>query len=76
MPPAVGLVTSAQPPTSVVNIQGGMAVQAVCVVTPPSGALLTTTVQPARGNVSVAVQPGMAVKAVVLVTHTGAFFSF
>lgn len=64
------------PPNTVVQVQPGMAVQAVCAVTPPAGALLTTTVQPARGNVSVNVQPGMNVKAVVLVTSAGAFFSF
>ena len=64
------------PANAVVQIQGGMAVEAICAITPPATALLTTTVQPARGNVSVAVQPGMAVKAVVLVTHTGGFFSF
>ena len=64
------------PPNAVLNIQPGMNVQAICAVTPPSGALLTTTVQPAESNVSVAVQPGMAVKAVVLVTHTGGFFNF
>ena len=64
------------PPNAVVQIQGGMAVEAICAVSPPSGALLTTTVPPAESNVSVNVQPGMAVKAVVLVTHTGAFFSF
>jgi hypothetical protein len=52
-----------------------MNVQAVCAVTAPAGAFLTTA-QGGRGNVSVSVQPGMAVKAVVLVTHTGAFFSF
>jgi hypothetical protein len=64
------------PPNTVVQVQPGMAVQAVCVITPPAGALLTTASPPARGNVSVSVQPGMAVKAVVLVTSTGAFFSF
>ena len=63
------------PPNAVVAIQGGMAVQAACIISPPAGALLTTTVQPARGNVSVAVQPGMAVKAICLVTSTGAFTS-
>ena len=52
-----------------------MQVQAVCVVSPLAASMLTTG-QGGRGNVSVAVQPGMAVKAVVLVTHTGAFFSF
>ena len=63
------------PPNTVVQIQPGMAVQAVCAITAPSGALLTTG-QPARSNVSVSVQPGMAVRAVVRVTSTGGFFSF
>ena len=62
------------PPNAVLNIQPGMNVQAICAVTPPASALLTTGI--GRGNVSVAVQPGMAVKAVVLVDHTGKFFSF
>lgn len=56
MPAAVGIVTSAQPPTAVVNIQGGMAVQPVVLVdqngnyvTPggsktTAGSLATTTV--------------------------------
>jgi hypothetical protein len=51
-----------------------MNVQAVCIITPPSGAVLVTT--GARPNVSVAVQPGMAVKAIVLVTSTGAFAAY
>ena len=63
------------PPNAVVAVQGGMKVQAVCVISPLAASTLTTG-QGGRGNVSVAVQPGMAVKAVVLVTHTGAFFSF
>lgn len=63
------------PPNAVVQVQPSMAVQAVCAVTPPAGAVLTTA-QGGRGNVSVNVQPGMKVKAVVLVDHTGAFFSF
>jgi hypothetical protein len=63
------------PPNAVVQIQPGMAVQAVCAITAPAGAYLTTA-QPARSDVSVAVQPGMAVRAVVLVDHTGAFVSF
>ena len=63
------------PPNTVVQIQPGMAVQAVCAITPPAGAYLTAG-QPARSNVSVNVQPGMAVRAVVLITSTGGFFSF
>jgi hypothetical protein len=51
-----------------------MNVQAACIVTPPAGALLTTA-RGGRANVSVAVQPGMAVKAIVLVTPTGQFTS-
>jgi hypothetical protein len=51
-----------------------MNVQAACIVTPPAGAVLTTTGAPA--NTSVAVQPGMAVKAMVLVTSAGAFASY
>ena len=62
------------PPNAVVQVQPGMNVQAVCVITPPVGAALTTA-QGGRGNVSVAVQPGMAVKAIVLVTPTGQFTS-
>jgi hypothetical protein len=66
------LPTVPGPPNAVVKIQPGMNVQAVCAVTPPSGAVLTTAAG-GRGNVSVNVQPGMAVKAVVLVDHTGKF---
>ena len=62
------------PPNALVAIQPGMAVQAVCVVSPSTASTLTTGIS--RSNVSVNVQPGMAVKAVVLVDHTGAFFSF
>ena len=63
------------PPDAVVQVQPGMQVQAVCIVTPPAGALLTTA-QVGRGNVSVAVQPGMAVKVVVLVNSAGQFVSY
>ena len=62
------------PPNAVVQVQPGMHVQAVCVITPPAGAVLTTG-QGGRGNTSVAVQPGMAVKAVVLVSPAGKFIS-
>ena len=62
------------PPNAVVQVQPGMNVQAACIVTPPAGAVLTTTGAPA--NTSVAVQPGMAVKAMVLVTSAGAFASY
>jgi hypothetical protein len=51
-----------------------MNVQAVCIVTPPTGAVLTTTGAPA--NTSVAVQPGMAVKAIVLVNSAGQLVSY
>ena len=61
-------------PNALVQIQPGMAVQAVCAVTAPAGALLLTGI--GRGNVSVNVQPGMAVKAIVWVDHTGAFVTF
>ena len=64
------------PPNAVVNIQPGMNVQAICEITAPAGAVLTTGPGGGRSNVSVAVQPGMAVKAVVLVTQAGAFTSF
>jgi len=47
-------------------------VQATCVITPPAGALLLTGGIPAA---SVAVQPGMQVRAVCLVTSTGQFTS-
>ena len=62
------------PPNAVVQVQPGMNVQAVCIVTPPAGALLATA-QGGRSNVSVSVQPGMQVKAVCLVTSTGQFTS-
>jgi hypothetical protein len=62
------------PPNAVVQVQPAMNVQAACIVTPPAGAVLTTTGAPA--NTSVAVQPGMAVKAMVLVTSAGAFASY
>ena len=62
------------PPNAVVQVQPGMNVQAVCIVTPPTGAVLTTTGAPA--NTSVAVQPGMAVRSVVLVTSAGVFASY
>ena len=62
------------PPNAVVQVQPGMNVQAVCIVTPPTGAVLTTTGAPA--NTSVAVQPGMAVKAIVLVNSAGQLVSY
>ena len=62
------------PPNAVVQVQPGMNVQAVCIITPPAGAALTTA-QGGRGNVSVAVQPGMAVRAIVLVNSAGQFTS-
>ena len=60
------------PPNTVVSIQPGMQVQAVCAITPPAGAYLLTGGIPAA---SVAVQPGMQVRAVCLVTSSGAFTS-
>ena len=60
------------PPNTVVTVQPGMQVQAVCAITPPAGALLVTG-QPGRSNVSVNVQPGMNVKAVCLVNSAGQF---
>ena len=60
------------PPNTVVQIQPGMAVQAVCAITPPAGAYLTAG-QPARSNVSVNVQAGMNVRAIVLVNAAGQF---
>jgi hypothetical protein len=60
------------PPNAVVQIQPGMSVQAVCVITPPAGAALTTA-QGGRANVSVNVQPGMKVRPVVLVSSSGEF---
>jgi hypothetical protein len=66
--------TAPGPPNAVVQVQPGMNVQAVCVITPPAGAVLTTA-QGGRGNVSVSVQPGMQVKAICLVTSTGQFTS-
>ena len=62
------------PPNALVQVQPGMAVLPVCVVSPLTASTLTTGI--GRGNVSVNVQPGMAVKAVVLVDHNGHFFSF
>jgi hypothetical protein len=62
------------PPNTVVQVQPGMNVQAVCLITPPAGALLTTA-QGGRANTSVAVQPGMAVRAIVLVNSAGQFIS-
>ena len=63
------------PPNALVAVQPGMKVLPVCVVTPLSSSVLTTR-QGGRGNVSVNVQPGMAGQAVVLVDHTGKFFTF
>ena len=60
------------PPNTVSQPQPGMSIQAVCVITPPSGALLVTA-QGGRANVSVSVQPGMQVKAVCLVSSAGKF---
>jgi hypothetical protein len=67
--------TAVRPPNAVVVVQPGMQVQAVCIITPPAGALLTAG-QGGRGNVSVTVQPGMAVRAVVLVNSAGHFVSY
>ena len=63
------------PPNAVVAIQPGMAVQAVCAVTQPSGAFLTTTQGAIGGNTSVNVQPGMRVRAVCLVNSSSQFIS-
>ena len=60
------------PPNAVVQVQPGMNVQALCVITPPAGAVLTTA-QGGEGNVSVNVQPGMKVRSVVLVSSSGKF---
>jgi hypothetical protein len=64
--------TAPGPPNVVVQVQPGVEVQAVCVITAPAGALLTTA-PGGRANVSVAVQPGMQVRAVCLVTSAGKF---
>ena len=63
------------PPNALVQVQPGMTALPVCVVSPLTASTLTTG-QGGRGNVSVNVQPGMKVKAVVLVDHTGAFVTF
>lgn len=64
-------VTSLSPPNTVCEIQPGMVVQAVCAISPPSGAVLATA---AGGpNASVSIQPGMNVRAIVWVTSSGAF---
>lgn len=64
--------TSLFPPNAVVQIQPGMAVQAVCAVTPLATSALVTA-QGGKSNVSVSVQAGMNVRAVVLVNSTGQF---
>ena len=59
-------------PSAVVEIQPGMLVQAVCAVTPLATSTLVTA-QGAKPNVSVNVQAGMNVRAIVLVNAAGAF---
>ena len=63
-------VTVLGPPNAVVEIQPGMNIQPVCVIAPPSGAVLVTG-QGGKSNVSVSVQPGMNVRAVCLVSSAG-----
>ena len=59
-------------PSAVVEIQPGMLVQAVCAVTPLATSTLVTA-QGAKPNVSVNVQAGMNVRAIVLVNAAGQF---
>ena len=61
------------PPNAVVQVQPGMQVEAACVISPPAGAVLSTTARPP--DVSVNVQPGMNVRAIVLVNSAGKFIS-
>jgi hypothetical protein len=69
LPPTVNAA-----PNTVCVIQPGMNVQAVCVISPPATATLTTG-SGGKSNVSVNVQPGMLVRPVVLVTSAGQFTS-
>ena len=64
--------TTLFPPSAVVEIQPGMLVQAVCAVTPLATSTLVTA-QGAKPNVSVNVQAGMNVRAIVLVNAAGQF---
>jgi len=64
--------TTLFPPNAVVEIQPGMLVQAVCAVTPLATSTLVTA-QGAKPNVSVNVQAGMNVRAIVLVNAAGQF---
>ena len=66
LPPA-----SLFPPNAVVQVQPGMIVQAACVIAPGTAATLVTAT--ARTGTTVNVQPGMNVKAVVLVSSSGQF---
>ena len=64
--------TTLFPPNAVVEIQPGMLVQAASIITPGTAATLVTA-QGGRSNVSVSVQPGMQVRAIVLVNSAGQF---
>ena len=59
------------PPNAVVQVQPGMIVQAACVITPGTAATLLTAT--AKTGTTVNVQPGMNVRAVVLVNSSGKF---
>jgi hypothetical protein len=64
--------TTLFPPNARVQIQPGMIVDAACVITPGTAATLVTA-QGLGPNVTVNVQAGMNVKAIVLVSSTGQF---
>jgi hypothetical protein len=57
-------------PNAVVQPQPGMILSVACVITPPATAYLTTAAG-GRSTVSVAVQPGMAVRAICTVNSAG-----
>ena len=63
--------TTLGPANTVVQIQGGMNVQAACIITPGTAATLLTGT--AKTGTVVNIQPGMNVKAVVLVSPAGQF---
>jgi hypothetical protein len=64
--------TTLFPPNARVQIQPGMIVDAACVIAPGTAATLVTA-QGLAPNVTVSVQAGMNVKAVVLVNSAGQF---
>jgi hypothetical protein len=64
------LVTASSPPNTVVQVQPGLAVEALYLVVPGTGATLVTG-QGHQSNVVMSVQPGMYVRTACQVSPAG-----